>query len=223
VTTIADWNEWHHEYDDPDSELSHRSRLVQEQVVAIVDGLPPGPVTVVSICGGQGRELVGALVDHPRRSDVGGRLVELDARNAEVARRGAHAAGIDGLEVLQGDASASDSYAGLPRADLVILSGVFGHLGPDDRRTLIGFLPQICATGGKVVTTTYEVQPERTEELRTIFEETGFDEVEDTLTPGGTFGILVNELRGAEQPFVPGASLFDFGSSHPERTAGGDA
>ena len=222
MSTIADWNEWHHQYDDPDSELSHRSRLVREQVVAAVDAMPPGPVTVVSICGGQGLELIGALADHPRRTDVRGRLVELDERNAEIAREGTRVAGIDGLEVLQGDASASDSYAGLPRADLVILSGVFGHLAPADRRTLIGALPQICGSGGKVVLTTYEVQPERTEELRAIFGAVGFEEIDDTLTPGRTFGIIVEQLQAAEEPFVAGASLFEFGSSHPGSAGHGD-
>jgi SAM-dependent methyltransferase len=195
---------------------------VREQVVAALDALPPGPVTVVSICGGQGLELLGALADHPRRADVGGRLVELDERNAEIARSRAAAIGVDRLEVRQGDASTSDSYADLPRADLVVLSGVFGHLAPADRQTLIGFLPRICAADGKVVLTTYEVQPERTEELRAIFGANGFEEIDDTLTPGGTFGIIVEQLRGAEQPFVAGAYLFDFGSSHPGSAGHGD-
>ena len=62
---ISDWNEWHEEYDDPNSELACRLRLVQGYVVAVVDALEDDPVSIVSICGGQGRELIGALENHP--------------------------------------------------------------------------------------------------------------------------------------------------------------
>jgi hypothetical protein len=34
---------------------------------------------VISLCAGQGRDLLGVLADHPRREDVRARLVELDA------------------------------------------------------------------------------------------------------------------------------------------------
>lgn len=67
---ISDWNKWHDEYEDPNSELAHRARLVQKQVVAKVDSRAPSPVSIVRVCGGQGRELFGALEDRPRLSYV---------------------------------------------------------------------------------------------------------------------------------------------------------
>jgi len=214
MTMDWDWKEWHHEYDDPGSELSQRSRLVQEQVAATVFALPPGPVTVVSICGGQGRELIGGLEHTDRRDDVGGRLVELDAANVVVAREHADAMGLSGLEIRQADASISNSYAGLPRADLVVLSGVFGHLSLKDRRSTIGFLPQICRTGATVLATTYEVQPERTTELREIFSSVGFTETGWAVTPANTFGLLVERFDGEERQLETDARLFRFGSSN---------
>lgn len=220
IFAISDWSDWHDEYENPDSELTHRSRLVQEQVVATLEGLPPGPVTVVSICGGQGRELIGALEGHDRRSDIQGRLVELEARNAAFAREWAQAVGLTGLEVREGDASASDNYDGLPRADLVIVSGVFGHLCPDDRRRLIAFLPQISRTGATVLITTYEENPKVTAELRTYFDECEFEETDWATTPGGMFGVMAHQLRGEARPLIPHTTLFEFGSS---RTEGGSA
>ncbi|HEY6533814.1 MAG TPA: class I SAM-dependent methyltransferase family protein [Acidimicrobiales bacterium] len=217
IFAISDWSNWHDEYENPDSELTHRSRLVQEQVAAAVDDQPPGPVTVVSMCGGQGRELIGALEGHDRRSDVQGRLVELDARNAAFARDWAQAVGLTGLEVREGDASASDNYDGLPRADLVIVSGVFGHLCPDDRRRVIAFLPEICRRGARVVITTYEVKPETTADLRAYFAECEFDETGWAVTPGGMFGVMVHQLRGEARPLVPNTTLFTFGSSRTEQ------
>jgi hypothetical protein len=42
---------------------------------------------MIRLCAGQGRDVVGALVDHPRRVDVVARLVELDPRNVAHAQR----------------------------------------------------------------------------------------------------------------------------------------
>ncbi len=64
---IADWNDWPRAYDDPSSELVGRMHAVPAQVATVVSECPPGPVTVVGVCGGQGREVIGALADHPSR------------------------------------------------------------------------------------------------------------------------------------------------------------
>src|SRR3974390_2258725 len=96
-TRIDDWSAWHDEHDDPHSQLAGPARGVQRLAPGVVAACLPGHVAVVSICGGQGRELVGALTDHPRRIDVRGRLVELDPHNASAARSSARAARIDGL------------------------------------------------------------------------------------------------------------------------------
>jgi hypothetical protein len=57
-----------------------------------------GEVRLISLCAGQGRDLIGVLTGHPRRDDVRARLVELDERNVVLARQ---VAGLPGVEVLQ--------------------------------------------------------------------------------------------------------------------------
>jgi hypothetical protein len=98
----VDWHEWHDAYDTPDSYLGRPLALVQSRVRLALDEAPPGPLTAVSVCAGQGRDLIGVLAEHPRRGDVRARLVELDDRNAEVAARAAGAAGLSGVEVVVG-------------------------------------------------------------------------------------------------------------------------
>jgi hypothetical protein len=83
-----DWHEWHDAYDSPDSYLGRRLALVQERIRLALDDAPPGPLTAISICAGQGRDLIGVLADRPRRHDVRARLVELDERNGAVRCRG---------------------------------------------------------------------------------------------------------------------------------------
>lgn len=65
----------------PGSRLARRLVLVQEQVRAVLDLAPPGPLRAISVCAGQSHDLIGALVGHPRQADVAARLVELDEHN----------------------------------------------------------------------------------------------------------------------------------------------
>jgi hypothetical protein len=221
ILQIENWSVWHDEYENPASELNARKRAVQSQVAAIVDQCPAGPVTVLSICGGQGRELLGALENHERRADVRGRIIELDEANSSFARDWARRAGLDDLEVVTGDASLAASYAGLPPVDLVVISGVFGHIGPADRRRTIDFLRQICQTGARVVWTFFNWDLDATQALRDLFRELMFDE-ESFEVLDGRFASTIgrNRYAGAPVPFDPEARIFTFGSSReaPQET-----
>src|SRR5436190_7358915 len=116
-----DWHEWHRAYDAPDSPLSHRLAVVQRLIRAVLDAAPPGPIRVISMCAGEGRDLLGVLEHHPRRADVEGRLVELDPVLASTARSRAPV----GVEVLCADAGTTSSYGAAVPADLVLVCGVF--------------------------------------------------------------------------------------------------
>jgi putative intracellular protease/amidase len=213
---IDSWNDWHSEYDDPDSELAGRMKGVQRAIDEVVSACPEGPIQIVSICGGQGRDLVGALAEHPRRDDVRVRMVELDPGNVAFARRTAAEAGIEGFEVVEGDAGSSDAYAGLPPADLVVVAGLYGHLDDDDQVRLNAFLRQICREGGIVVWTFFQRARRRTERLRRYFVDEGFEEVRFEVLPGEEyqFTVALSRLDRPTEPFEPGRTVFTFGSSH---------
>jgi hypothetical protein len=76
----VDWARWHDRYDE-DSPLARRLVVVQERIRELLDRAPAGPIRVVSICAGQGRDLLPVIASHARRDDVRARLVELDPRN----------------------------------------------------------------------------------------------------------------------------------------------
>jgi hypothetical protein len=216
-SAISDWNDWHEEYDDPKSELAARMHAVRRRVAQVVESCPPGPVTVVSICGGQGRELIGALADHGRRVDVRGRLVELDAENALYARRSAAEAHIGSLEVVTGDASVAQAYENLPPADLVVISGLFGHIDDDDQQRVIAFLRTICRPGATVVWTFFLRARRRTERLRRYFTEQSFEETAFEVLPGDEYRFTVALSRyDGETQAGRESKIFTFGSSYPK-------
>src|SRR5919112_1145828 len=93
------WARWHDDYDDPDSPLAWRLAVVRRRLGEAIDSAPSGPVTVLSLCAGQGRDVTSALADHARRDDVTAVLVELDESNCAYARETARASGLDNVAV----------------------------------------------------------------------------------------------------------------------------
>lgn len=204
-----DWHAWHSAYDSPDSELTRRLRTVTAHITSALDDAPPGPLRVVSVCAGQGRDILGALAGHPRRADVSARLVELDARNTEAAREAAAALGLTGVEVVTGDASLTDAYLDAVPAHLVLVVGVFGNISPDDIERTTGFLGHLCAPGGLVVWTRNRKEPDLFPRVCGWLEERGFERVRIS-EPGVRQGVGVHRFTGTQGPLPPGERLFTF-------------
>jgi hypothetical protein len=203
--TGEDWVRWHDAYEDPGSSLARRLVAVQQLIRTFLDGRPPGPVRVVSMCAGQGRDILGVLADHPRRRDVTGRLVELDARNAEVARERAPAA----IEVLVGDAAETANYAGAVPADLVLACGVFGNISDGDIHRTIASLPGFCAAGGAVIWTRHREPPDLVPTLCQWFAEAGFRPVWVADRDVG-YGAGMHAYTGPAKELPVGERLFTF-------------
>ena len=204
----VDWQAWHSGYENPDSELGRRLALVQAQVRAALGRAAPGPIRAISVCAGQGHDLIGVLAEHPRRADVSARLVELDVQNVLLAQRAARAAGLDAVEVIAADASITDAYVGAVPADLILICGVFGNISVADITSTIDHLGQLCAPEATVVWTRHRRPPDLVPHIREAFERSGFDEVAFEDAP--PFGVGVNRLRLAPKPLQRGVKLFDF-------------
>ena len=181
-----DWKHWHDAYDDPASPLSIRLALVQAQLSIALALAPPGPIRLVSLCAGQGRDVLGVLPGHPRRDDVSAVLVEYDPRNAAVAAEHAAAENLSAVEVREADAGLVSNYADALPADVLLLCGIFGNISDDDIRRTVAASASICAPGGTVLWTRHRRAPDLTGELRSWFEAAGFAEVAFYAPPTAT-------------------------------------
>jgi hypothetical protein len=202
---VRDWRAWHEGYDDPDSPLAQRLARVQERIRLVLDAAPPGPVPVVSLCGGDGRDLFDVLADHPRRPDVTGLLVEWDVHNAMRARAQAP----PGISVVCADAASTALYEGAVPADLVLMCGIFGNVPETDILTTVLAAPAFCATGATVVWTRHRRAPDLVPEICSWFEDAGFQRVWVS-EPGLPYGVGVHRFAGTPAPLVPGQRLFRF-------------
>ena len=208
----ADWYAWHDRYNNPATGLARRLAIVQDRVRAALDEAPPGPLRVISLCAGQGADLIVPLAGHPRRGDVTARLVELDPRNAEGARRLAAEAGLDKVEIVIGDAAVTSAYDGMVPADLVLACGLFGNLTDADIEATAGYCRQLCATGGVVIWTRGRWEPDLSPRVCDWFEERGFVRVwlSDITDPGFRHRIGVHRFTGTPVPLERDAVMFTF-------------
>jgi hypothetical protein len=205
----VDWHEWHDRYEDPSSWLGQRLAVVQQRIRVALNDARPGTLRAISVCAGQGRDLLGVLPTHPRRADVQARLVERDQRNAATAREVAQADGLAGVDVVLGDAARTDLYQGLAPADLVLVCGVFGNISAADIENTIRHCRQLCVTGGTVIWTRHRGAPDMVPQICAWFEEQGFEQVFVT-DRDLRFGVGVHRFTGVPDPLAPGATMFTF-------------
>lgn len=211
---MKDWVAWHRAYAEPSSSLSVRLRRVRAHLSRALDEAPAGPVRLVSLCAGQGHDVIGVLPGHRRRGDVRAVLVEADADNAVLAREAAAQAGLASLEVRRADASTLSSFADALPADVLLLCGIFGNVSDHDIQRTVGAAPALCRLGATVIWTRHRRPPDLTPQVRAWFTASGFEEVAfDALGTDTLTGVGVNRLRHAPAVTLPVGPLFTFGTA----------
>jgi hypothetical protein len=205
-----DWAAWHEPYDQPGSYLSRRLTTVQQRIREALSAQPPGPIRVISMCAGQGRDLLGVLPEHPRRDDVVARLVELDPYLAAYAAESARSAGLDNVDIVVADAGLSGAYDGLVPAHVALVCGVFGNIPENDIRGTMSALPRLCLPGATVIWTRHRRAPDRTGAIREWFAESGFEELAFDTEEDFPFGVGTHRLVGEVLPYQRDLRLFEF-------------
>lgn len=206
---MSEWIDWHRQYT-PGSPLSRRLDLVRDFLKQALDAAPEGRIRVVSMCAGDGRDLLGVLPHHPRGRDVIARLVELDASLAAAAEERARREGLRDIEVVCGDAGGSDAYEGAVPAGIVMVCGVFGNITDSDVRTTVGRLPELCAPAASVIWTRGTFAPDLTPQIRSWFARAGFDEQRFVAIPGTSASVGLHRLVTQPRQLQRGAHLFSF-------------
>jgi hypothetical protein len=190
---VMDWHAWYGQYDDENSSLSRRLRVVQRRLVDLVDGEPPVR-RVLSLCAGDGRDIlpVVARLPNERRPEL--LLVEIDPALAAAAERRAVDVGV-AATVIVGDAGLATTWRNVGPVDLLMLCGIFGNISETDIRTTIRASRGMLAPGGNVMWTRgrFAPDPDLRPQIRTWFREAGFREIAFDSEPAG-YGVGVNRV-----------------------------
>jgi hypothetical protein len=207
-----DWVKWHQLYETEPSRLV-RLKLVQQHLSDCMHYVSAGAFKVVSICAGDGRDIIGALSGHKRRNEARVRLVEINPGLVETGRKAAESAGLaEQIEFSSGDATMSSAYSGIAPADLVIACGVFGNVREQHLSQLVSCLPQLCQTRGYIVWTHFLSRSglKRIELIRGLLQTAGF--VDKHLDFSDQAGLLVATqfYAGKNMPLPDHSRLFEF-------------
>jgi hypothetical protein len=210
VGELRDYQKWHRTYDDPTSGLSWRLQMVQRYISEALDRRP-GPMRIVSVCSGDGRDVIDVLAQRDDAGRVGVTLVELHPQIAADARDAAAAAGLTRVEVRTADAGVTDTYAGAVPADLVLMVGVFGNITDADLEGTIAAAPGLCSSGATLLWSRGRDHTDRNDAVRGWFADAGFTELDYASRDTGSRPALgAMRYDGEPQALTAGRRLFTF-------------
>lgn len=193
------WIAWHLDYACND-ERAARLEIVRKFIDHGVGATAPGGVVLVSVCAGDSRDVLGVLPNHRRRDDVHAWLLEREETlTREAARRVVELDLDKTVCACAVDATCFAAYAGIPPANVCVLSGVFGNLLPEESFRLIRNLKHVCAPGASVIWTRNLVGHDgarHAEQLRACFEENRFAEEVYLKTPREGYGVGLTRFEG---------------------------
>ena len=210
MSAKTDWEAWHADYGDPSSLLAERLRVVQRHIADWLDESAPTPVTVLSSCAGDGRDLLEVLGARSDANRVRATLLEADKRNATRAADHISRLGLANIEVRCTDAGTSSAYLGTVPADLLLLCGIFGNITDEDVHRTIAATPQLCNQNAVVIWTRHRQHPDLTPRIRQWFREHGFQEEHFDAPDHASYSVGVHRFVGKPSPLEPERHLFTF-------------
>jgi hypothetical protein len=170
---VRDYLSWHDQYDDPDSPLAWRLGVVRRLITEHLDS-HDGPQRVLSLCAGDGRDVIGVLRARQDADRVEATLVEVLPELVSRARTAA-----DGLDVgvRAGDAGQLATFADALPVDLLLLIGIFGNIFPDDIERTVRASASLCRPAATVLWSRSRERGDLNEVIRGWFAECGFTEL----------------------------------------------
>jgi SAM-dependent methyltransferase len=205
------WSDWPQEVY---QRQTYQQRLlkVQEHFAECLDNAPPGPVRVLSICAGDGRDVIGVLSSHPRQTDVTAWLVESNRQSIAIGTRQAASAGLaTTVNFVSGDATLYETYKDIAPADIILVCGVWGHVAPDQRALLVASIASLCKPDG-VVIWTRGLWPNMSglQEIQSHFAGADWDKVRVTNTPDQKWAVATYGYTGPPHQLPTSGRLFRF-------------
>lgn len=177
LPAVRDWVKWHHAYDEPGSSLARRLGVVRQRIDEALTMVGCDSSRVLSLCSGDGRDLIPVLARLPSDRTPLAILVEKTEGLAEAAKARALSAGLSRVSIVLGDAGDPAVFIDHLPVNLLLLCGIFGNISTEDIKTTIASVPSLLAPGGFVIWTRGNQEPDLRERIRQWFVEAGLDEV----------------------------------------------
>jgi hypothetical protein len=206
-----DWSTWHRRYNE-NEHLKARLHVVRQTVRAVLDDCRTGKIRLISICSGDGRDILEELAKHPRRNDIEAWLIDSD--RPSIVRGEAIAAEVGLTQQVHfrlADAGVARSYTDIAPAEVLLLSGFLGRLTYDELAHVIGCLPSLCTSGTAVVWSrhVYGNLGIDTPRVHELLRNHGFGEVKFIIASPNGYEVGWHRFIGIPQSLDPELTLFN--------------
>jgi len=197
-----------------------RLSVVQAHLTECLEVAPAGPLRIVSVCAGDGRDVIGVLRSHPRRTEVTAWLVELDRVSVTAGIQLTTSEGLGkSVNFLHKDATAFETYLQIAPSDILLVCGVWGHVPVDERSQLVYALSCFCRPGGTVIWTCGAKKGgNRVQAIQSLFTGSSWECVRLSSTPDQRWAVATHRYCGPPNALPRSGPIFNF-----QRNAGNDA
>ena len=194
-----------------------RLETVQKHLAECLDIAPPGPLRIVSICAGDGRDVIGVLRSHARREDVTAWLVELSPESVAHGICQATSAGLESrVTFLNEDATIYETYKNIAPADIVLACGVWGHVPPEGRMPFVRALASFCKPGGCMLWSRGVAKGmQHLRVVESLFSSPPWEKVALSFTPDNKWAVAIHRYCGPPRELPDSGQIFHF-----QRTSG---
>jgi hypothetical protein len=167
---------------------------------------------MVSLCAGDGRDVIGVLKSSPRRNDVEAWLVELDRQSVADGVRHISTSGLENtVKFINADATDYATYKNIERCDIALVCGTWGHVPADERTFLIRALASFCKPGGFVIWTRgISKGMSRLDDIQSQFGPSSWQRVRLSFTPEEKWAVGTHRYRGPSVEKPPTGRIFNF-------------
>jgi Putative methyltransferase len=212
------WSSWPEEAYRNDR-YQQRLAAVQTHLTECLDLAPPGSIRITSLCAGDGRDVIGVVGSHQRRSHVAASLVELNRQSVANGIRQAATAGLEKTaHFINADATLFATYRNVLPADIVMVCGVWGHVPAAERVQFVHALGSLCKPGAAVIWTRGVSQgATRLLEIQSLFAASSWKLVRESVTPDGKWAVVTNRYGGPQQTLPEDGQMFHFRRSAGQR------
>ena len=171
------WNDWHIIYDDKESAPYKRSIITQELVNNYLN-IHKKNIIILSICSGQARDILPAIAGREDKDRITTYLLDIDKDCLEYAQEYARIHDIPNVHTINKDASLKESYDDIPKVDLIVICGLFGHLVPEDIATTALFLQTLIEDNATVIWSRNKFFNDHSDNIRNIFNQLSYKEID---------------------------------------------
>ncbi len=204
------WSHWHRRY--RNEPLKARLGLVRQTLRAALDERPAGKIRLISICAGDGRDILEDVAKHARRNDIVAWLIDSDSRSVARGQAAAAQLGLDWqVRFRQADASSWETYIDIVPADILLMSGFIGRFTFAELAHFVACVPGLCASGADLIWTrhTYGNQGTNFPRVRELFRGHQFSERAFALASTNGFAVGWHRFIGTPISINQNLPLFD--------------